>query len=85
MYIQIILTTFDNKQLSFMAKNNCEITDQNICCTSVTVKGIPSDIMKHILCVQWEMKIQKSAGTFSQSSAIISIIREHKQMKEAKK
>lgn len=82
---KIFHTTFDYNQPYFMARNTPSQTDERKPCTSVTVKGIPQDIMSYILTKQWELKIQKGAGQFSQSSAIISIIREHKNYKENKK
>lgn len=53
--------------------------------SSITVRGIPQDIMRHILSEQSKIKLERCVGQYSQSSAIICIIREHKQMKENKK
>lgn len=46
--------------------------------SSIYVKGIPEDLVKHILKIQWDNKIKKGVGKYSQSQTVIQIIREHK-------
>lgn len=46
--------------------------------TSIYVKGIPEELAKYILKIQWENKIKKGVGKYSQSQTLIQIIKEHK-------
>lgn len=50
--------------------------------TTIYLKGIPEDIAKYILKIQWENKIKKGVGTYSQSQSVIQIIKEHKRQNE---
>lgn len=50
--------------------------------TAINVKGIPEDLSKFILRVQCQVKGQKSLGKYSQSQAVIHIIREYKKLIE---
>lgn len=46
--------------------------------TTIYLKDIPEDLVKHILKIQWDNKVKKGVGKYSQSKAVIQIIREHK-------
>lgn len=50
--------------------------------TTIYLKGIPEDVAKYILKIQWENKIKKGVGTYSQSQSVIQIIKEHKKQNE---
>lgn len=50
--------------------------------TAVNVKAIPEDLAKFVLKVQGQIRSQKCSAQFSQSQAIIHIIREYKKLSE---
>lgn len=45
---------------------------------------IPPDIFTYVLKIQGEIKSQKGVGKYSQQKAILSIIKEHKELKNPK-
>lgn len=49
---------------------------------AVTVKAIPEELVKFILKVQGDIKMQKCVGKYSQSQTIIHIIKEYKKTTE---
>lgn len=51
---------------------------------AITLKDIPEKLYIHVLKVQSESKIQKKVGMYSQESAVLKIIEEHKELKEKK-
>lgn len=51
---------------------------------AIQLNSIPKDIIKYILQVQKETKGKKGVGQYSQELTVIQIIREHKEMREAK-
>ena len=53
--------------------------------TTVYLKAIPEDLAKHILKIQLELRTQKGINKYSQSQAILHIIREHKKQSDVKK
>jgi hypothetical protein len=59
---------FDYKQLSFM--------------TTIMLKGIPEDLAKFILKIQWDLKVEKGRGQLHQSQAVLHIIKEYKKLIE---
>lgn len=50
--------------------------------TAINVKAIPLDLAKFILAIQGQIKSDKCKGVFSQSQAVIHIIREYKKLIE---
>ena len=48
--------------------------------TAVNVKAIPEDLAKFILKIQGQVRSQKCSAQFSQSQAIIHIVREYKKL-----
>lgn len=51
---------------------------------AITLKDIPEKLYLHILQVQYDSKIQKKVGMYSQELAVLKIIEEHKELKEKK-
>lgn len=51
---------------------------------SIQLNEIPADIIKHILKVQGDMKVEKCVGQYSQAQALIKIVREHKELTNKK-
>lgn len=45
---------------------------------------IPPDIFTYVLKIQGEIKSQKGVGKYSQQKVILSIIKEHKELKNPK-
>lgn len=50
--------------------------------TSIYLKAIPLDLVKFILQTQGNIKVQKGVGKYSQSQAVIHIVREYKKLIE---
>lgn len=50
--------------------------------TSIYVKAIPEDLVSFILKTQWDLKIKKKVGKYSQSQTIIHIVKEYKKLIE---
>lgn len=50
--------------------------------TAVNVKGITPDLAKFIIKTQWELKIQRGVSQYSQSQAILHIVKEYKKLTE---
>lgn len=51
---------------------------------TLPLKNIPTDVRRHILQIQSEMKIERNTSQYSQPQTIFKIIREHKLFLEAK-
>lgn len=51
---------------------------------SVTLKKIPPKDFEHIQNVQHDEKIKKKIGSYSKESAILKIIKEHREFTEKK-
>lgn len=49
---------------------------------AINVKAIPEDLAKFILKTQGQIKAEKCKGMFSQSQAVIHIVREYKKIIE---
>ena len=49
---------------------------------AIKLKEIPIDVIRHILKVQSDMKVETCRGFYSQAQAVIKIIREHKSLTE---
>lgn len=50
--------------------------------TAINVKAIPQDVAKFVLQIQGQIRTQKCSAQFSQSQAVIHIIREYKKLTE---
>lgn len=50
--------------------------------TTIMLKGIPEDLAKFIIKIQWDLKIEKGRGQLHQSQAVLHIIREYKKIKD---
>jgi len=50
--------------------------------TSIYLKNIPEDLAEFILKNQWDIKIKKKIGKYSQSQTVIHIIKEYKKIVE---
>jgi hypothetical protein len=51
----------------------------------ITLKDIPEKLYLHILKIQADIKIKKKKGVYSQESAVLKIIEEHKELMEKEK
>lgn len=76
------LTIFGSKLQQAMTKEKKpkRISNQtsNPNFTSVTVKLIPKETMRHILAMQSKIKLQRCSGQYSISSTIVAMLKEHK-------
>lgn len=52
---------------------------------SVTLRDIPEKDFTHVINVQNEERLKKKKGAYSKESAILKIIKEHREMAEKKK
>ena len=52
--------------------------------TSITVKAIPKELIKHILHKQFSLKQEKGVGQYSQSATIVVMLKEHKDFTDKK-
>lgn len=50
--------------------------------TAINVKAIPEDLARFVLKIQGQIRSQKCSAQFSQSQAVLHIIREYKKMME---
>lgn len=52
--------------------------------TTITLRAIPDDLIRHLLQEQFSNKMEKKRGQYSLEKTVIKIIKEHKESKEEK-